>query len=156
VAGFYYRDPDAPSPNRPRRIGVAALIEDGGSLLLDNRVDPPGWGLVAGAVDEDESVGDALRREVAEETGLAVSASDLFGVFSDPTRIIQYADGNTYRMVTIAFLVQCESIEGLRPSGETTELRFVPKENLEDFDVIATHRPIVQLYVSGGRPPHVD
>ena len=39
MAGFYFRDPKAPSPNRPRRIGAAALIEYDGSLLLDRRID---------------------------------------------------------------------------------------------------------------------
>jgi ADP-ribose pyrophosphatase YjhB (NUDIX family) len=48
--GFYYRDPDAPAPTGGRRLGVAALIERDGELLLDRRRDPPAWALVAGGV----------------------------------------------------------------------------------------------------------
>jgi hypothetical protein len=58
--------------------------------------------------------------------------------------------------VTIAFLVAIDDVEGLRPSEETTELRFVPKTQLADHEIIATHRPIVDLYVSGAPPPHAD
>jgi ADP-ribose pyrophosphatase YjhB (NUDIX family) len=156
VSGFYFRDPDAPQPNRPRRVGAAALIEHNGGLLLDRRVDPPGWALVAGTVDEEESVVDALRREVAEETGLRLASCKLFGVFSDPSRIVRYADGNTYRTVTIAFVVQLEPFDGLRPSSETTELRFVPVGDIARYELIATHRPIIELYLSGETPPFVD
>jgi hypothetical protein len=35
----YYRDPNAPAPNVPRRIGVAALIERDGTFLVERRVD---------------------------------------------------------------------------------------------------------------------
>jgi ADP-ribose pyrophosphatase YjhB (NUDIX family) len=69
---------------------------------------------------------DALRREVAEETGLRVASSELFGVFSDPSRIVRYADGNTYRVVTAG------------------------------YELISTHRPIIELYLSGESPPFVD
>jgi ADP-ribose pyrophosphatase YjhB (NUDIX family) len=156
VAGFYFRDPHAPPPNRPRRVGVAAIIEHDGSLLLDRRIDPPGWGLVAGSVEEAESVSHALTREVAEETGLRLIDHILFGVFSDPTRIVRYADGNTYRTITIAFVVRVEEIDALRPSAESAEVRLVPKGALGGLDLIATHRPIIDLYVSGGEPPYVD
>lgn len=156
MAGFYFRDPDAPEPNLPRHIGAAALIERDGTLLLDARVDPPGWGLVAGGVHEDESIVDALRREVAEETGLRVASSELFGVFSHPSRIVRYADGNTYRVVTIAFVVEIEGFDELRPSPETNELRFVPNDEVAGYDLIATHRPIIEHYLSGTTPPFVD
>jgi ADP-ribose pyrophosphatase YjhB (NUDIX family) len=156
VSGFYFRDPDAPTPNRPRRVGAAALIEHDGALLLDRRVDPPGWALVAGTVDEEESVVDALRREVAEETGLRVASHELFGVFSDPSRIVRYSDGNTYRTVTIAFVVRPEPFDELRPGSETRELRFVPRKEVAEYELIATHRPIIDLFLSARTGPHVD
>jgi ADP-ribose pyrophosphatase YjhB (NUDIX family) len=156
MPGFYFRDANAPHPNRPRRVGVAALIERGDAILLDRRVDPPVWGLVAGAADEDESLPSALAREVAEETGLVVSRFELFGVFSDPSRIVQYADGNTYRVITVAFAVEVRDFGLLHPSPETTELRFVRRDELERLDLAATHRPIIERYLSEETPPFVD
>ena len=50
------------------------LIVRDGVLLLECRADAGRWGLVGGAVDAHESLHDALCREVAEETGLVLSA----------------------------------------------------------------------------------
>jgi 8-oxo-dGTP pyrophosphatase MutT (NUDIX family) len=156
VPGFYYLDPAAPQPNRPRSIGVAALIERDGALLLDSRVDPPAWGLIAGSLEAEESIPDGLHREVAEETGLVVSSYELFGTFSHPSRIVQYADGNTFRSITIAVTVAVDDFAPLRPSSETNELRFVPKAELRELDLAATHRPIIDRYLSGGTPPFLE
>jgi NAD+ diphosphatase len=41
-------------------------------LLLERRVDAPLWSLIAGRVEDDESLADAVRREVFEETGVQV------------------------------------------------------------------------------------
>ena len=156
MAGFYFRDPDAPVPNRPATIGAAAVVEHDGTVLLDRRIDPVGWALPAGRVEAHESVPAALRRELAEETGLQVESATLFGVFSDASRIVRYADGNTHRVITIVFLVAIVVADALRASAESAELRFVPKDELLTYDLIATHRPILELYVSGAAPPHVD
>jgi ADP-ribose pyrophosphatase YjhB (NUDIX family) len=156
VTGFYYKDSTAPEPTHPRRIGVAALIERDGALLLDLRRDPPAWALVAGGMEDNESLTDALAREVAEETGLVVSSYELFGTFSHPARIVQYADGNTYQFITIAYVVDVGDFRTLRPSGESKELRFFSKNELQLLDLAATHRPIIDRYLSAGTPPYLD
>jgi hypothetical protein len=35
----WYRDPDAPTPNRPRKVGVCFLVELDGGVLVDRRSD---------------------------------------------------------------------------------------------------------------------
>jgi ADP-ribose pyrophosphatase YjhB (NUDIX family) len=156
LASFYFKDPSAPKPNRPRFAGAAALIERDGSLLLDRRPDPPGWALVAGRMEDHESLADTLRREVREETGLIVTTFQLFGVFSHPSRIVQYADGNTYQVITIAFTVEVQDFGQLRASAESKQLRFVARNDLRALNLAATHRPIVDCYLSGGTPPYLD
>src|ERR671933_427933 len=69
TARFFYKDPDAPSPNRPIGVGVLALIDSAGALLMDRRSDCGGWGLPGGAVAPDEALEAALLREVHDETG---------------------------------------------------------------------------------------
>ena len=156
MTGFYFKDPSAPKPNRPRFAGAAALIERDGSLLLDRRLDPPGWALVAGRMQDHESLADALLREVREETGLVVTDYQLFGVFSHPSRIVQYADGNTSQVITVAFSVEVEDFGHLHRSAESKDLRFVTREDLRLLDLVVTHRPIIDCYLSDGTPPYLD
>ena len=100
----YYRDPNAPAPNVPRRIGITSLIERDGAFLVERRVDDAReWAFIGGTLEEDEQVLDALHREVLEETGLVIQHARLLGVFSDPTRIVAYPDGKVCRVLSIAF-----------------------------------------------------
>lgn len=151
-AKFFYRDPKAPQPNRPIVLGVMALIERDGALLLERRSDCGRWGLVGGAVEVDESLGEALRREVLEETGLTVKEHELFCVFSDPSKIVQYPDGNIVRIVSFAFDVKVVGFEPLRHGEESTDLRFFDREELSRLDIVETGRPILDLYLSGPPP----
>lgn len=62
------------------RLGVGACIVRGGRLLLLRRLRDPEagcWSLPGGKIDFLERAEDALRREVAEETGLALGALQL-------------------------------------------------------------------------------
>lgn len=138
----YFRDSEAPTPNVPRRVGVIALIERGDAVLVQRRADDGAWDFLGGNLDEQETLLDALRREVAEESALAVVEVKLFGVFSDPTRIIEYPDGNVCRLLSLAFRVQVEpSAEPVR-SEESLELRFVEKDELAELDMWPSVRPI--------------
>jgi ADP-ribose pyrophosphatase YjhB (NUDIX family) len=155
-ARFFYRDPAAPQPTEPRALGVGALIERDGRLLLERRVDSGLWSLVAGRVEEDESLACALVREVREETGLTVARYELFGTFTDPTRIVGYPDGNVLRVASFVYLVEVESFEGLRASDESEELRFFARDELGGLDVPATQRPVFERFLGREPPPHLE
>ena len=147
-AEFFFRDPGAPRPNRPVGIGVLALIERDGALLMERRSDCGRWGLIGGGVDVEESLEDALRREVREETGLIVVSNELYGVLSDPSRIVRYPDGNVVRLLSFIYRTEVEGFETLRHSEESEELRFFRPEELPELDVIETARPILDSYLS--------
>ncbi len=149
----WYRDPNAPAPNQPLRVGVVAPSERDGRLLVERRADDGTWGLVGGALEADESVGEALVREVREETGLTSTSVELFGVFSDPSRRVGgYDDGNVYRVLAIAFRVDVSDGPAIT-SAESVELRFVSREDLEELDLMPAHRPLVERYLA--RPASV-
>ncbi|OGO35214.1 MAG: hypothetical protein A2W35_10940 [Chloroflexi bacterium RBG_16_57_11] len=65
----------------PAVAAIAAILRDG-KLLLTQREDFEVWSLPGGGVGEDESLTDAARREVEEETGLKVRLTRLVGVYS--------------------------------------------------------------------------
>jgi 8-oxo-dGTP pyrophosphatase MutT (NUDIX family) len=144
----YYRDPDAPAPNVPRRVGVIGLLERDGAVLVQRRADDGAWDFVGGALDEDETVLDALRREVREETGLRIAEAELFAVLSDPTRIIEYPDGSVCRLLSIVFHARPEPGEP-RPSTESLELRFIAHDELARLDVWPSVRPIRDAFLAG-------
>lgn len=68
------------------RISVSALIFDGERVLLAHRRAIDWWNLPGGALDPGETVDEALRREVREETGLDVEVDQLIGVYSKPLK----------------------------------------------------------------------
>lgn len=66
---------------------VDTIIElPNGIVLIKRRFPPPGWALPGGFVEYGETVEAAAIREAQEETGLSVSLTHLFGVYSDPRR----------------------------------------------------------------------
>src|SRR5687767_6821069 len=91
-------------------IGCSATLfdETGQRVLLTRRTDNGRWCLPGGALEPGESVSEACAREVLEETGLRVSVVRLIGVYSDPHRLLEYADGNRYHLVALSFEVALE------------------------------------------------
>jgi 8-oxo-dGTP pyrophosphatase MutT (NUDIX family) len=148
---FHYRDPLAPRPTI-QTLGVTALIERDGLLLLERRRDTGQWNPPGGKVELDESLEQALRKEVLEETGLTFATFALFGTFSDPTRIGHFANGEVVRFVVLAYTVQVEDFSTLRCSEESLELRFFSRAELAGLDIVPTGRDILEAYLTRAAP----
>jgi ADP-ribose pyrophosphatase YjhB (NUDIX family) len=146
---YFFGDREAPTPTVPPSLGVAALIERDGALLMERRRDGIRWALIGGTMEADESLADALIREVHEETGLVVSGYRLFGTFSDPFRLIQYADATVMRVITVAYHVSVQPFEQLVCGDESQAVAFVAREDLPDLTIAETHRQIVECYLRG-------
>ena len=146
-AEFFYRDPNAPRPNRPIGVGVLALIERDDALLMERRSDCGRWGFVGGGIEVEESLEEALGRETLEETGLVVTGEELFAVLPGPSRVVRYPDGNVVRLMTFVYRVEVEDFGTLRRSEESEELRFFRREELPGLDVIETSKPILDAYL---------
>lgn len=122
------------------RPSVSAVIFDRrGRLLLQRRADSGQWGLPGGAVEVGESVVDAVRREVREETGLDVAVERLVGVYSEPAlQLVRYPDGRVWHYVNLCF--RCVRRGGrLTTSAETLELRYFPLAELPET-LLPNHR----------------
>jgi ADP-ribose pyrophosphatase YjhB (NUDIX family) len=116
------------------RAGVcAAIFDSDGRLLMERRSDNGFWGMPGGGVDVGESVEQAVKREVMEETGLRVEIKRLVGVYSDPRRynIAAYPDGIVLQGVS--FLFECVRVGGdLRISHESTEIGYFGVDDLPE------------------------
>ena len=78
-----------PSPKTPALATDCVVFDAQGRVLLIRRGNPPFKGkyaLPGGFVDVGETVEDACRRELMEETGVKAGRLELIGVYSDPKR----------------------------------------------------------------------
>jgi 8-oxo-dGTP diphosphatase len=66
----------------------AVIVKDEKIVLIKRKGEPylGQYALPGGFVEYGETVEDALRREVLEETGLVVKVNSLVGIYSDPHR----------------------------------------------------------------------
>ena len=120
------------------RAGVGVFVRDGvGRVLLEKRSDCGLWGLPGGRIEPGESISEAARREVLEETGLTVNIMRLLGVYSDPAqwRIVTFPD-NVVHLVDIVLEAEVVS-GGLTRSAESEEIRFFEPGQAPNEDDIA-------------------
>jgi 8-oxo-dGTP pyrophosphatase MutT (NUDIX family) len=148
---FFYRDPAAPRPTF-YTLGVTALIERDGKLLLERRRDTGQWNPPGGKVELDESLEQALRKEVLEETDLKIASFSLFGTFSDPSRIGHFANGAVIRFVVLVYTVQIDDFSTLCCSDESLELGWFSRDELANLDVVATGRDVLEAYLTRQAP----
>lgn len=130
----YYNDPAAPKANSIVVAVTAAVRNAQGKLLLIERTDNGLWALPGGAQDIGESVVQAARREVNEETGVDVEITGLSGIYSDPRHVIAYDDGEVRQEFSLCFHAKPVGGE-LRSSSESKEARWVSPDSLQDLKI---------------------
>ena len=130
----YYDDPTAPKANSIVVAVTAAVRNAQGELLLIERTDNGLWALPGGAQDIGESVVQAARREVNEETGVDVEITGLSGIYSDPQHVIAYDDGEVRQEFSLCFHAKPVGGEP-RSSSESKEARWVSPDSLQDLKI---------------------
>lgn len=122
-------------------VGAGVLLVDKqGRLLLQRRSDDDTWGIVGGGVELGESVEDAARREVREETGLTIGQVTLYEVYSGPDCFHTYPNGDQACIVSVILL--CDEWTGeLTTTEESKELRFFSPSELQNLDLSRSSGP---------------
>lgn len=123
-AGTGAPGPREPPPPRPE-VAVGAVAVTADALLLVRRGQAPEagrWSLPGGRVEAGETLGEAVVREVQEETGLVVRC-DRFVGWVERT-------GPGYHFVILDFVVALDAPAAAPPplvaGGDAAEARWVP------------------------------
>jgi ADP-ribose pyrophosphatase YjhB (NUDIX family) len=131
-------------PDRPY-VGIGVVVWRGGSVLLIRRGKAPRageWSLPGGAQDVGETVAEAGRREVEEETGLAVNIGEVVAVVDMIDRDQAGAVRYHYTLIDL----QAEWIAGNPVAGDDAEEAvFVPLDALDRIELWTETRRIIEL-----------
>lgn len=118
-------------------LTVLCLIHKGDEYLLQDRVknDWKGYTLPGGHVEKDESIVDAVVREMKEETGLTIHNPKLCGVKQFPIEDGRY----------IVFLFCADEFSGDIISSEEGAMHWVSKEALSSVNTVGDFQELLQV-----------
>ncbi len=129
-------------------IGVGAVVQAGNRILLIKRANEPGkglWSIPGGLLEVGESLREAAKREVEEETGIKVKICELIDVMEN---IIRDENGRVkFHYVLIDFRAEPISKEKdikFSPSPEALEIRWFTPEEVKNIPLTQTVRKLLR------------
>jgi len=151
----YHNDPDAPPPTSIVPSVNVIVTNDADEILLIRRSDNDNWALPGGGVDIGESVPQAAVRETFEESGIECEVIGLSGIYSDPNHVILYTSNGEVRQ-EFSIVLTARAISGRpTPSTESSEVRWVPPEEVSAYQMDPSMRMRVQHYVERLDGPYI-
>ncbi|WP_457639369.1 NUDIX domain-containing protein [Persephonella sp.] len=124
--------------------GIIQLFDENdnfqGIVLIERKNPPLGLAVPGGFVDVGETVEDALKREMKEETGLDVEILGLLGVYSDPDR------DPRFHTVSITFVCRAYGIPVA--SSDAKEVKVFKIEDIPFDRLVFDHSKILKDYIN--------
>ena len=151
----FYDDPAAPSANS-RVPSVNVVVSNlAGEVLLIRRSDNDNWAVPGGAIDLGESMVQAAVRETREETGVECEITGLAGIYTDPRHGMLYtSNGEARQEFSIVLTARATGGEPAR-SEESSEVRWVAREELDGYPMDRSMRLRIGHYLQGRATPYL-
>ncbi len=141
-------DEDREYPRHPL-VGVGAIVIRGKEVLLVRRGKEPSkglWSIPGGLVEIGETVRDAVKREVLEETGIDVEPRDLFEVVD---AIHRDEEGRCrFHYVIVDYMSEYRRGEPVA-GGDVSEARWVAAGETGRLEMTAGARIVVEKAFRG-------
>lgn len=125
---------------RGMTLGVrAAVLNEAGDVLLVRHTYTPGWHLPGGGVEPDETLHDALAKELREEANIALTAPALLhGVFLNR----HVSDRDHVAVFVVRAFTQSAPKQ---PDREIAEAHFFPLSALPETTTPGTRRRLAEI-----------
>lgn len=124
-------------PQRPV-VGVGGVVISNGQVALIRRANEPHkgqWSIPGGMLEVGETLGEGVRRELREETGLEVEVGELIEAFE---RVFRDADGRVrFHYVILDYLCRSASVRPVA-GGDALEVAWVGEDELDRFALSET------------------
>ncbi len=124
-------------------LAVGAVVLDANRVLLVKRAQHPGkgtWSIPGGVVGLGETLDQALRREILEETGLLVQPLELVGVAE---RIFMEGERVQYHYVILDYLCFVQG-GALQASSDAEQARWFNAEEIASLGLNAQALEIIE------------
>ncbi|MGH3633493.1 MAG: NUDIX hydrolase [Mycobacterium sp.] len=144
----YWNDSNAPIANSLVVAASAIIATVEGRIVLQKRVDNNLWALPGGGMELGESIRTTATREVKEETGLTVTVDYVVGVYSDPSHVFAYDDGEVRQEFSVC--VKCSIVSGsLQSSDESHNVMLFLPSQIQNLQVHPRIRARIDDYLLG-------
>jgi 8-oxo-dGTP pyrophosphatase MutT (NUDIX family) len=124
---------------------VVIILNEQNEVLLQKRHDGT-WGLPGGLMDLGESFEEVAKREVFEETGLAVETLTLLNVFSGSEHYLKVSNGDELYSVTAVYYTKDVSGEMNVDYSESEKMEYHPLNNLPN-ELTDEYKGFIDQYI---------
>ena len=133
------------------QVGAGVIVVDSENrILLQLRSDNHCWGYAGGSVELDETVEDAAKRELFEETGLIAESLELLGVFSGEDMHYTYPNGDEVSNIDIVYICRRYSGALTGQEGEVEALKFFCLDEMPENISAPVRKPLRQYMELNG------
>ncbi len=127
------------TPRGPSLAVDCIILVDGKILLIHRRNPPHGWALPGGFVEYGETVEDAARREMKEETGLDLQDLRQFRVYSDP--------GRDPRGHVVSVVFAARGVGKPEAGDDADRYRLIDLDEIPECELVFDHAKILKDFI---------